>query len=193
MFSAADVLRGPGGQFAGSRPRGGAQPTGGAGGGKAGGTKTAGTKAGGAHGTHNARGHGGGGGVMFYDPRTNRGTGYGQRHGDKRVRQLQQALNALGLRDGRGRTLAVDGKLGPLTTHALMNAQRALHLKPDGRVTPQLLAQIAAMAKAKHPPKRSARSMMRHGQHRHRAPRKHSAPAPGVTRDNASATRTRGD
>jgi hypothetical protein len=42
-----------------------------------------------------------------------RGAGYGMPGGDERVHALQQALNRLGLTDGRGQPLAVDGKLGP--------------------------------------------------------------------------------
>ena len=193
MLSAADVLRGQGGQFAGSVSRGGAKPTTG---GRAPSAKA--SKAAKAAAARKAAANA----PMSYDPRTGRGTGYGHKGGDKRVRQLQQALNQLGLRDGHGKALAVDGQLGPLTTHAVMNAQRALGLKPDGVVTPQLLSQITALA-AKHPaagakpaPKRTARSMMRHSGTPHRAVRKavpKSKSAAPLTRNQASASRTRGD
>jgi peptidoglycan hydrolase-like protein with peptidoglycan-binding domain len=183
VITAADVLRAPGGRFAGSRARGGASATTA----RAGGTKaakvTAAAKAAAA--------------PMSYNPRTGRGTGYGHRGGDKRVRALQTALNRIGLLDGRGRALAVDGKLGPLTTHAVLTAQKVLGLKQDGQVTPQLLAQIEQLA-AKRPakkaaPKKTARSMMRHDHHATRKPASRPKPAPAITRDNASASRTRGD
>lgn len=87
------------------------------------------------------------GGPMSYNRGANRGTGYGLKHGDPRVRLLQRALNRLGLRDAHGRPLAVDGKLGPLTTSAIQAAQRRLGVKPDGVVTPKLMAQILAMPK----------------------------------------------
>lgn len=84
---------------------------------------------------------------MAYDPRRNRGPGYGKRGGDRRVRMLQQALNRLGLTDSRGRKLAVDGKLGPLTTQSIKDAQRKLGLKADGVVTPELLERLAKAKK----------------------------------------------
>src|SRR4051812_39842871 len=47
------------------------------------------------------------GGTLSYNGKT--GTGYGSKNGDPRVRRLQEALNRLGLTDGKGRKLAVDG------------------------------------------------------------------------------------
>lgn len=82
-------------------------------------------------------------GVLAYDPATGRGPGYGMKGGDPRVRGLQEALNRLGLTDAKGKKLAVDGKLGPLTTQAVKAAQRKLGVEPDGKVTPALLAQLA--------------------------------------------------
>lgn len=78
-----------------------------------------------------------------------RGPGYGSKNGDKRVKALQQALNKLGLTDGSGKELKVDGKLGPRTTAAIKKAQRKLGLKADGVVTPALLRQLSATKSAK--------------------------------------------
>lgn len=78
-----------------------------------------------------------------------RGAGYGVKGGDKRVKALQRALNKLGLTDGAGRELEVDGKLGPRTMAAVKKAQRKLGLKADGVVTPALLAKLAATKSAK--------------------------------------------
>jgi putative peptidoglycan binding protein len=80
-------------------------------------------------------------GPLGYNGKT--GTGYGHKGGDPRVRDLQTALNRLGLTDSKGRKLAVDGQFGPLTTQAVKDAQRRLGVKPDGRVTPALLRQLA--------------------------------------------------
>lgn len=84
----------------------------------------------------------GGGGNLAFDGR--RGTGYGTRGGDKRVRALQEALNRLGLTDASGKKLAIDGQMGPRTTAAVKRAQRKLGLKPDGVVTPALLRKLVA-------------------------------------------------
>jgi len=88
----------------------------------------------------------GGGGNLSFDGK--RGPGYGQKGGDKRVRGLQEALNRLGLTDGAGKKLVVDGKLGPKTTAAIKKAQRAAGMKADGVVTPAFLAQLAKTKKA---------------------------------------------
>lgn len=84
-------------------------------------------------------------GALGYDPASNHGTGYGVKGGDKRVHTLQQALNRLGFTDMHGKKLRDDGELGPLTTAAVKKAQRALGVKADGIVTPQLLKRIEAM------------------------------------------------
>lgn len=94
-----------------------------------------------------------------------KGTGYGVKGGDARVKLLQQALNAAGFTDGQGRPLAVDGKLGPLTTAAVKSAQQQLGVKPDGVVDPKLLAQISNMPagsakKAAPKPRMTARQAM---------------------------------
>lgn len=77
-----------------------------------------------------------------------RGTGYGKRGGDKRVRAVQRALNSLGLTDANGKALAVDGKLGPRTTAAIKRWQRKNGLKPDGIITPALLRKLTAKKRA---------------------------------------------
>ena len=82
--------------------------------------------------------------ALAYDPKTNTGTGYNTPGGDKRVKALQSILNRLGLTDGDGKPLKVDGKLGPKTTGAIKKMQQRLGLKPDGRVTPALLVKLAA-------------------------------------------------
>lgn len=82
-------------------------------------------------------------GTLAYDPDSNTGTGYGVEGGDPRVRRLQDALNRLGLTDGK--RLTVDGKLGPKTTAAVKAAQRRLGVAPDGKVNPALLARLATM------------------------------------------------
>lgn len=84
-------------------------------------------------------------GNLAFDGR--RGPGYGQKNGDKRVKNLQTALNRLGLTDSSGKRLAVDGKLGPKTTAAIKKAQRKLGLKADGVVTPALLAKLTKAKK----------------------------------------------
>lgn len=101
------------------------------------------------------------GGPMSYNPKSNKGTGYGHKAGDPRVTLLQQALNRAGFTDMHGKPLMADGKLGPLTTSAIKSAQRALGLDPDGVVTPELMTQILGMPPA--PPKKpvSARAKMR--------------------------------
>lgn len=86
-----------------------------------------------------------GSGTLGYDPKTGRGTGYGTPGGDERVSQLQEALNGLGLSDGDGKPLKVDGKLGPKTTAAVRKLQKQLGVTADGKVTPDLLKKILAM------------------------------------------------
>jgi HK97 family phage prohead protease len=82
-------------------------------------------------------------GTLAYDPDNKTGTGYGIKGGDPRVRRLQEALNRLGLTDAKGKKLAVDGKLGPLTTQAIKAAQKKLGVEQTGKVTPAFLAQLA--------------------------------------------------
>lgn len=102
-------------------------------------------------------------GPMRFDGK--RGAGYGMPGGDERVHALQQALNRLGITDGAGRPLAVDGQLGPRTTEAVKAAQKKLGMKPDGIVSAQVMV---AILNAKAPPRaaktkapRRARALMR--------------------------------
>lgn len=93
--------------------------------------------------------------TLSYDAKSGRGAGYGRKGGDPRVRRLQTALNRLGLTDGAGRKLVLDGKLGPRTTAAVKAAQKRLGLPADGKVTPQLLVKLSA-AKSLPAPKKAA-------------------------------------
>jgi peptidoglycan hydrolase-like protein with peptidoglycan-binding domain len=84
---------------------------------------------------------------LSFDSKTGRGAGYGERGGDDNVKALQKQLNRLGITDSAGKELAVDGKLGPKTTASLMRLQRRLGLKPDGKITPALLARMKKIKK----------------------------------------------
>lgn len=70
---------------------------------------------------------------------------------------LQLALNALGYRDGSGRTLAVDGDAGPRTRQAVEAFQRAHGLAVDGVAGPRTQAALhqamraPLLADAAHP------------------------------------------
>jgi peptidoglycan hydrolase-like protein with peptidoglycan-binding domain len=81
-------------------------------------------------------------GQLGFDGST--GTGYGVKGGDSRVKQLQTDLNRLGLADGHGKKLSVDGKLGPLTTQAIKAAQTRLGMKPTGVITEGFIARLKA-------------------------------------------------
>lgn len=72
------------------------------------------------------------------------GTGYGVKGGDPRVRTLQAELNRLGLLDLHGRRLAVDGKLGPLTTSSIKAAQRRLGMRATGIIAPAFIDRLRA-------------------------------------------------
>lgn len=93
-----------------------------------------------------AKGSSGSNDTIGYDAKKGTGAGYGAKGGDKRVKQLQQALNRLGFKDMHGKPLLVDGKLGPRTTSAIKRLQTRLGLKADGIVTPALLKQIRSAA-----------------------------------------------
>jgi HK97 family phage prohead protease len=84
----------------------------------------------------------GGGSTLSFDGE--RGAGYGVKGGDARVKDLQEALNRLGLTDASGKKLVIDGKYGPKTTAAVKAAQRKLGLTADGKVTPDLLKKLTA-------------------------------------------------
>jgi hypothetical protein len=78
--------------------------------------------------------------AVSYDSKSNTGTGYGSKNGDQRVLAAQKALNAAGFTDADGNKLKLDGKLGPKTTASIKAYQKAHGLKPDGKITPTLLA-----------------------------------------------------
>ncbi len=99
---------------------------------------------------HTAPAHHHDSGTLAYDPGTGRGPGYGMPGGDKRVHGLQNDLNRLGATDSGGDKLKGDGKLGPKTTAAVKRAQKALGLKPDGVVTPALLAKLHELKALPH-------------------------------------------
>lgn len=92
---------------------------------------------------------------LSYDGKT--GTGYGVKGGDPRVRQLQAALNRLGLSDSSGAGLAVDGKYGPRTTSSVKKLQKALGVPVDGKVTPELLKQATELKQLPEKPRRRRR------------------------------------
>lgn len=52
----------------------------------------------------------------------------------EQVKTLQRLLNALGYKGADGRVLAVDGSMGPNSTHAMKAFQKAKKLHPDGVV-----------------------------------------------------------
>lgn len=78
-----------------------------------------------------------------------RGTGYGT-GGDPNVTALQKELNRLGVTDGQGNQLKVDGKFGPKTTAAVRRLQSRLGLPADGKVTPALLGKLKKMKPNAH-------------------------------------------
>lgn len=120
-------------------------------------------------------------GGMSFDGK--RGTGYGVKGGDKRVRSLQAALNKLGLTDGSGKSLVIDGKLGPKTTAAIKKAQRKLGLRADGVVTPALLRQLTtAKSLQKAKPARKAAPAKKAAPVRKAAPAKKAAPVKAPNR-----------
>lgn len=108
------------------------------------------------------------------------GTGYGIKGGDARVRTLQAALNRLGLTDSSGNELAVDGRYGPRTTSSVKKLQKALGLPADGKVTPELLKQVADLKQL--PPKPPAKRRSR---------RAASASSSSGSRRNAPTRRSR--
>lgn len=94
-----------------------------------------------------AAGAAAGGQFISYSSEKKRGTGYGHKDGDPRVKRLQEALNRLGFTDSKSRHLEVDGQLGPLTTQAVKAAQKKLGVKEDGRVDPALLKRLTELSK----------------------------------------------
>lgn len=100
-----------------------------------------------------AKGSAGGGqfASLSYSAKNKTGSGYDKRSGDANVKRLQRALNRLKITDSHGKPLLVDGKLGPLTTSAVKKAQKALGLRADGKVTPELLSKLTGTRKLPEP------------------------------------------
>ena len=61
----------------------------------------------------------------------------------KQTRALQQALARAGFKGADGKPLKLDGIVGPNTTAAIKAAQRKFGMKPDGKITPDLLRRLA--------------------------------------------------
>jgi peptidoglycan hydrolase-like protein with peptidoglycan-binding domain len=74
-----------------------------------------------------------------------RGTGYGVKGGDPQVKGLQGELTRLHITDAHGKSLALDGKLGPRTTEAVKEAQRRLGMKPTGVIVPAFIARLKTL------------------------------------------------
>lgn len=85
--------------------------------------------------------------------------GYGNPHGDKRVKHLQTLLNKLGATDHTGKKLVLDGKLGPKTTAAIKKAQRELGVKVTGIVSPAFLSQLGKIKSLKAHTEKSSHSL----------------------------------
>lgn len=78
------------------------------------------------------------------------GEGVGRKGGDPDVRGLQQALNTLGLAN-----LRPNGVYGDATEAAVMEAQKRLGLRPNGRVSSSLLRKLGDAAKLSNCAQRS--------------------------------------
>lgn len=114
--------------------------------------------------------------TVAYDQKTGRGAGYGVKGGDKRVKQLQAALNRLGFKDANGNPLLVDGKLGPRTTAAIKRLQKRLGLPADGHVSPALLKKIKGASGPKGFGKRAPKkAVAKKAAHKATAPAKKAA------------------
>lgn len=79
---------------------------------------------------------------LSYNAEKNSGTGYHHPGGGRRVKAVQTALNALGVRDKNGKALAVDGKYGPLTTSAIVAFQKRHGLPATGVVDKATMAAV---------------------------------------------------
>lgn len=78
----------------------------------------------------------------------------------QRVRDLQEALVAAGVKGPDGKPLKVDGKAGEKTREAIIAFQKAHGLKPDGLVGPKTTAALRALgskSKPKPKPKRAVK------------------------------------
>lgn len=69
------------------------------------------------------------------------------RHASRRTQRVQQALNRLHITDAKGKRLAEDGHMGPLTRQAIKKLQARLGFKATGRVSAAFLKQIVGMKK----------------------------------------------
>lgn len=68
------------------------------------------------------------------------------------VKEVQRVLNAMGVTDGRGRPLELDGRLGARTRQAIERYQNQYpHLKTDGILGPRTLAQLVADVESPEP------------------------------------------
>lgn len=110
-----------------------------------------------------------------------RGTGYGSKGGDPNVKALQKELNRLGIFDGQGNQLAVDGKFGPKTTAAVRRLQKRLGLTVDGKITPALLSRLRKLKPSRH----DQHAM--HARHASTAAGKHEAHQRHVTHQRVAA------
>lgn len=61
----------------------------------------------------------------------------------KQTHALQAALKRAGFTDADGKPLKLDGIPGPKTTAAIKKAQKKFGMKPDGKITPDLLRRLA--------------------------------------------------
>jgi hypothetical protein len=94
-------------------------------------------------------------GPLGFDGR--KGTGYGIKGGDPKVRTLQSVLTRLGMTDGAGVRLGVNGKYGPRTTAAVKKLQKAMGVEATGKVTEEFIKQISnAKSLAELRPKKAA-------------------------------------
>jgi peptidoglycan hydrolase-like protein with peptidoglycan-binding domain len=69
------------------------------------------------------------------------------RHASRRTQRVQQALNRLHITDAKGKKVAEDGHMGPLTRQAIKKLQARLGFKATGRVSAAFLKQIVGMKK----------------------------------------------
>jgi len=141
--------------------------------------KSAGSTAAGSSSEHPA----GPSGTLSYNSKSNEGSGFGVKGGDPNVRLLQEALNKLGLRDGQGNKLQVDGQFGNHTRAAIFLAQKKLGLTMTGKVTPAFWRNLVAKAGLDKPatghptPHHPAHHSAHHAPSHHATP-SHHHPAP---------------
>jgi cellulose synthase/poly-beta-1,6-N-acetylglucosamine synthase-like glycosyltransferase/peptidoglycan hydrolase-like protein with peptidoglycan-binding domain len=100
-------------------------------------------------------------------------SGYSQRGGSLRVREVQRTLRALGYRAG-----PIDGLFGPLTERAVLRFQRAEALTPDGIVGPRTLRRLRVRAGRDRPTADSPKSRSPSPDRPRGAPSRETRPAP---------------